>query len=281
LNGAQVEDHGMSAAAMRRESVMAAADTWSAAQYVRFEDERNRPIHDLLGALSRIEVASAVDIGCGPGNSTERLQQRFPQARVYGFDSSPDMIAAARKRLPKIDFFVSDISDWSDGEGFDLILANAVLQWLPDHEHLMPRLMQRLNSGGALAVQMPDNLDEPAHVLMRETAAAGPWATKLADAAKARAPRHEPGWYYDVLRPVSARVEIWRTTYYHALSDAAAIVEWFKGSGLRPFLDPLDPVEREAYLAQYLEAVTRAHPAMAGGGVLLPFPRLFFVARAA
>ncbi len=257
---------------------MSTADTWSAAQYVRFEDERNRPIHDLLNALPSDGVATAVDIGCGPGNSTERLQQRFPQARVQGFDSSPGMIDAARKRLPKIDFSVADIAQWQGEERFDVILGNAVLQWLPDQAALLPRLVAKLTSGGRLAVQVPDNLDEPAHVLMRETAAAGPWAAKLARSSEARAPRHDARWYVEQLRPIAARVEIWRTTYYHALADASAIVEWFKGTGLRPFLDPLDAVERDAYLELYLGAVTRAYPPLPGGGVLLPFPRLFFVA---
>lgn len=256
---------------------MPAADTWSAAQYVRFEDERNRPIHDLLAALPLETAATAVDIGCGPGNSTELLRRRFPMARVQGLDSSPDMIAAARKRLPDMDFSVADIADWRGEDRFDVILANAVLQWLPDHAALLPRLVRRLTGGGVLAVQVPDNLDEPAHVAMRETAAAGPWAAKLADAGTARA-RHGAGWYYERLSPLVARVDIWRTTYYHRLADAAAIVEWFKGTGLRPFLDPLTPAEREAYLARYLEAVDRAYPPLADGGVLLPFPRLFFIA---
>jgi trans-aconitate 2-methyltransferase len=188
------------------------------------------------------------------------------------------MVEAARKRLPNIEFWVADIADWRGDARFDLILANAVLQWLPDHAALLPRLMQRVNTGGVLAVQVPDNLDEPAHVLTREIAAAGPWAAKLAGAADARAPRHDARWYHEVLRPLSARIDIWRTTYYHRLADAAAIVEWFKGAGLRPFLDPLEPAEREAYLARYLEAVARAYPPLAGGGVLLPLPRLFLVA---
>jgi trans-aconitate 2-methyltransferase len=257
---------------------MVAADTWSAAQYVRFEDERNRPIHDLLAAVPRDAAATAIDIGCGPGNSTERLQQRFPQARVRGFDSSSDMVAAARKRLPGIDFSVADIAGWQGDDRFDVILANAVLQWLPDHAALLPRLMARLTPGGVLAVQVPDNLDEPAHVLMRETAAGGPWAAKLAEAGAARAPRHDAAWYCDRLSPLAARVDIWRTTYYHRLADASAIVEWFKGTGLRPFLDPLTPDERTAYLARYLDAVAQAYPPLADGGVLLPFPRLFFIA---
>ncbi len=263
---------------------MSAADTWSAAQYVRFEDERNRPIHDLLNTLPDAGVATAIDIGCGPGNSTELLQKRFPGARITGLDSSPDMVTAARKRLPQIDFFIADIAPWPESkplnERFDVILGNAVLQWLPDHAALLPRLVARLTPGGRLALQMPDNLDEPAHVLMREVAAAGPWAEKLAHAADARAPRHEARWYVECLRPVTAHVEVWRTTYYHALADASAIVEWFKGTGLRPFLDPLDAAEREAFLGLYLEAVTRAYPPLEGGGVLLPFPRLFITATA-
>ena len=257
---------------------MSAADTWSATQYVRFEDERNRPIHDLLNALPAGEVTTAVDIGCGPGNSTDLLQQRFPQARVSGFDSSPDMIDAARKRLPKIDFSVIDIAHWQGEDRFDIILGNAVLQWLPDHAAVLPRLVARLAPGGSLALQMPDNLDEPAHVLMRETAAAGPWAARLARSGDARAPRHDARWYVEQLRPVSTQVEVWRTTYYHALADASAIVEWFKGTGLRPFLDPLAADERDAFLKLYLAAVARAYPPLPGGGVLLPFPRLFVVA---
>ncbi len=259
---------------------MPVADTWSAAQYVRFEDERNRPIHDLLNALPLADVTTAVDIGCGPGNSTELLQKRFPRARISGFDNSPDMIEAAKKRLPDIDFSVADIAQWPGEDRFDLILGNAVLQWLPDHAALLPKLVARLAPRGSLALQMPDNLDEPAHVLMREVAASGPWAPKLARSGDARAPRHEARWYVEQLRPATTRVDVWRTTYYHALADASAIVEWFKGTGLRPFLDPLDAIERTAYLQVYLDAVTRAYPPLAGGGVLLPFPRLFLVATA-
>jgi len=257
---------------------MSTADTWSARQYVRFEDERNRPIHDLLNSLPSDGVATAVDIGCGPGNSTELLQQRFAQARVQGFDSSPDMVAAAKKRLPLIDFSVADIAQWQGEDRFDVILGNAVLQWLPDHAALLPRLVARLAPGGRLALQMPDNLDEPAHGLMRETAAAGPWTRKLARSGDARTSRHDARWYVEQLRPISQQVDVWRTTYYHALADASAIVEWFRATGLRPFLDPLDAAERDAYLELYLDAVTRAYPPLPGGGVLLPFPRLFIVA---
>ena len=150
--------------------------SWSAAQYVKFEDERTRPVHDLVARIPNTVVAGAADIGCGPGNSTEVLQARYPDAQIVGLELCSDMIAAARKRLPGIAFAVADIRQWRPEQRFDVILANAVLQWIPGHETLMPALTERLSAGGALAVQMPDNLDEPSHRLMREVAGAGPWA---------------------------------------------------------------------------------------------------------
>ena len=253
--------------------------SWSAKQYVAFEDERTRPVRDLLSAVPDIGVGRAIDLGCGPGNSTEVLQARFPGAQVSGLDSSDDMIAAARKRLPQLQFSVADVANWRDSGPYQVILANAVFQWVPDHAALFPALIGKLASGGALAVQMPDNLDVPAHRLMREIAAAGPWSHKLAQAAEARAPLRDAEWYYQLLRPLTARTDIWRTTYYHALpGGAAAIVEWFKGSGLRPYLAPLDDAERSAYLKRYTSAIAQAYPALADGSVLLPFPRLFLVA---
>jgi trans-aconitate 2-methyltransferase len=253
--------------------------TWSATQYVTFEAERTRPARDLLAAVPADRIGAAVDLGCGPGNSTETLIARFPDATVHGLDSSQDMIDAARKRLPQLRFDTADIETWSDPGPFDLILANAVLQWVPDHAALFPRLVAKLAAGGHLAVQMPDNLDEPAHRLMRETAAEGPWAAKLADASRARAARADAAWYYGMLRPHCARVDVWRTTYHHVLAGgAAAVVEWFKGSGLRPFLAPLDAGEQADYLARYTAAVAQAYPAQPDGTVLLPFPRLFIVA---
>jgi trans-aconitate 2-methyltransferase len=256
--------------------------SWSAKQYVAFEDERTRPVRDLLGALPEIAARSVIDIGCGPGNSTETLAAAFPDADISGIDSSLDMIEAARRRLPQVRFTVEDIDAWRRAAGgpktYDVILANAVLQWLPAHEVLLPALIAKLSFGGALAVQMPDNLDEPAHVLMRETADNGPWSSKLAAASSARPAIAGAAWYYELLRPLCARVDVWRTTYYHSLADSNAIVEWFKGSGLRPFLAPLNDAERAEYLERYSAAVRRAFPALKDGSVMLPFPRLFLVA---
>jgi len=248
-----------------------------------FEDERTRPVRDLLAAVPGTEARHAVDLGCGPGNSTEVLARRFPGAQVRGIDSSPDMIAAARKRLPQVEFEVAAIGDWlrepaAAARPFDLILANAVLHWVPDHAALFAELAARLGPGGSLAVQMPDNLAEPAQRLMREIALEGPWSRKLANLGEPRVPIESGEWYYRLLRSSCARVDIWRTTYLHPLAGEAAVVEWFKGSGLRPFLDPLDAQERAAYLACYTAAIRLAHPPLPDGTVLLPFPRLFIVA---
>jgi trans-aconitate 2-methyltransferase len=256
----------------------APAMSWSAAQYLKFERERTRPVRDLVTRIPNSEVLSAADIGCGPGNSTEVLRERYPGARITGIDSSPDMIEAAHKRLPDVAFEVADIRDWRPKPPLDIILANAALQWVPDHETLFPALAAKLGPGGALAVQMPDNLDEPSHRLMREAAGEGPWAAKLKEAAAARAERHNADWYFRLLRPHAPRIDIWRTTYFHPLAGARAIVEWLKGTGLRPFLDPLDESEREAFLARYEGRIANAYRAEADGTVLLPFPRLFVIA---
>lgn len=253
--------------------------SWSAAQYTKFESERSRPVRDLLAHVSNASVTRAVDIGCGPGNSTELLQQRFPDATINGLDSSPDMIAAARKRLPGVRFDIADISGWAGGDGtFDVILANAVLQWVPDHAALFPALLGRLAPGGSLAVQMPNTLEEPASRLMREIAGDGPWAERLAGLASTRVIRHGADWYYRLLRNSGSAVDIWVTTYLHPLAGAGAVVEWFKGSGLRPYLAALNAAEQAEFIARYQAAIAQAYPAQPDGTLLLPFPRLFFVA---
>ena len=252
--------------------------SWSPEQYLAFEDERTRAVRDLVHAIPTTDAHVVVDLGCGPGNSTEVLAARFPDAAVTAIDSSPDMLAAARRRLPSVRFELAGIEAWDEPGPFDVILANAVLQWLPDHAGLLPRLAGKLAPGGSLAVQMPDNLDQPSHRLMREVAAAGPWADKLVEVAQRRPPLASASWYYALLRPLCARVDVWRTTYHHPLAGAAAIVDWVKGSGLRPFLAALEPAEQDAFLGSYRAAITDAYPALPDGTVLLPFPRLLMVA---
>jgi trans-aconitate 2-methyltransferase len=253
--------------------------TWSATQYVKFEEERTRPVRDLVARIPLAHAASAADLGCGPGNSTEVLRERYPGARVVGVDSSADMIEAARERMPDIAFKIADIRDWRADGPLDVILSNAALHWIHGHETLLPALMAKLGPRGALAVQLPDNLDQPSHLLVRKIAAAGPWAAKLKDAANARAEPHGAEWYFRLLRSHARHVDIWRTTYYHLLAGGAHdILEWSKGTDLRPFLDPLNSAEREVFLTRAEAAIADAYPAEPDGTVLLPFPRLFFVA---
>ncbi|QCI64885.1 trans-aconitate 2-methyltransferase [Phreatobacter stygius] len=253
---------------------------WSAKQYVKFEDERTRPARDLLAAVPTRDPRRVVDLGCGPGNTTELLLNRFPKAEIVGIDSSPDMVTNARARLRNIAFEVADLTTWRPNPAApaDIIYSNAVFQWIAGHDTILPRLAGLLPSGGSLAIQMPDNLDEPSHVAMREVARTGPWAAKLAAAEGRRTSIGSPAFYYDLLAPHVARVDVWRTVYNHPLDGVDAIVEWFKGSGLRPFLTALDPAERQAYLAAYRAAIAPHYPLTADGKVLLPFPRLFIVA---
>jgi trans-aconitate 2-methyltransferase len=252
---------------------------WSSQQYLKFEDERTRPARDLLQAVPAVNVKSAADLGCGPGNSTELIAARFPDASLLGVDNSSDMIEAARQRLPKATFELKAIEEWSGTGPWDLIYSNAALHWVGDHEGLLPALAARLAPGGSLAVQMPDNLNEASHVAMRNVAATAPFAEKLGDAAKARTTLPGAGWYYGLLKPLCQRVDIWRTIYYHPLAGGiGAIVEWLKGSGLMPFLKPLTPEEQTAYLATYQTELSKSYHLLSDGTVILPFPRLFIVA---
>jgi trans-aconitate 2-methyltransferase len=251
---------------------------WSARQYLKFEDERTRPPRDLLAQVPLHSPQRVFDLGCGPGNSTELLITRFPQASVIGVDSSRDMLRQARERLPNCVFVEADLATWSPPEHTDLLFANAVFQWVADHPAVLQRLIQALPERGILAVQMPDNTREPALALMRELASSGRWASWLASAAAARHDLPSPAVYYDLLRPLCRRLDIWHTVYNHLLTGPQAVVEWFHGSALRPFLSPLDDVMRQEFVAEYTARIARAYPLRFDGRVLLPFPRLFIVA---
>ncbi|WP_267357575.1 MULTISPECIES: trans-aconitate 2-methyltransferase [unclassified Methylobacterium] len=256
---------------------------WNPALYTRFEDERTRPAAELLARVPLYAPRLAVDLGCGPGNSTALIAARFPDAEVIGLDTSPAMLESARVRLPDLTFAQADTATWVPERAPDLIYANAVLQWLPDHGTLLPRLFGLLAPGGVLAVQMPDNLAEPTHRLMREVAGVGPWAPAIGDPDVAgRLGRMlEPGAYYDLLAPHAAEVDVWRTAYHHRMADAAAIVEWVSATGLRPFLDPLTAAEKAGFLAAYTAGIESGYPPRSDGKRLLAFPRVFIVARRA
>lgn len=252
-------------------------DDWNAKAYRRFEAERSRPAADLLARVPTGARRLIVDLGCGPGNSTQLLAERYPESRIVGLDASPDMLASARARLPRLTFTQGDLADWRGGPA-DLIFANAVLHWVPDHIAVMARLARQLARLGCLAVQMPDNENEPTHVLMREIAAEPRFRDTLAQSRSARETIGSFADYDAALSPLCDEIDVWRTVYVHRLEGPDAIVAWVESAGLRPFLAPLAAEERAAYLERYRAAIAGAYPPRAGGGVLLPFPRLFIVA---
>ena len=252
---------------------------WNACQYLRFEDERTRPSRDLLVRVALTQPRLIFDLGCGPGNSTELLVEHYPDAEVVGIDSSPDMLRQARERLAGCTFIHADLATWMPSEPADLLFANAVFQWIPDHPNVLRRLLEALPQGGVLAVQMPDNTREPALALMREVAGSGPWSGNAALEEASRGDLPPVELYYDLLKPLCAHVDLWHTVYNHVMAGPQGIVEWFKGSGLRPFLSVLDDGMREAFLAAYLTEIGRHYATRFDGKVLLRFPRLFIVAR--
>lgn len=246
---------------------------WDPSLYLRFGAERSRPAAELLSRVTPEKAENIVDLGCGPGNSTSLLFQRWPMAKITGVDSSVTMLEEARKVLAGCQFVAADIRDFQPEQPCDLIFANASLQWIPGHYDLFPRLVSLLNIRGVLAVQMPDNMLEPTHVLMREVA----WEQDYPD--RSREPLPGVHAYYDILSEAGCDVDIWRTTYFHQMSSHQAIIDWVSATGLRPWLQDLNEHEQQRFLARYHELLQEQYPLQENGQILLAFPRLFIVAR--
>lgn len=250
---------------------------WNSDLYLKFEEERTRAARDLLARIPYCETRAVFDLGCGPGNSTELLTRGFQGAEVVGVDKSDNMLAVARARVPVARFIKEDIAHWRPPASADVIFANATLHFLPDHRSAIERLVESLGPGGRLAVQMPDNTFEPSHAAMRMVAADGPWANRLVPVAKSLTVIGQAEEYYDLLAPLCRSIDIWKTVYIHPLEGPDDVVQWFAGSGLRPFLDLLSAPESADFLARYRERLAQAYPRQPNGKVLLRYPRLFFV----
>jgi len=254
---------------------------WNPHQYLKFSDERTQPCRDLVARVALPSVRRAIDLGCGPGNSTAVLRARWPDAELTGLDSSAGMIEQARMNCPEQCWITGDISAWAaaEGEPFDLVFSNAALQWVDHHARLYPRLLARVAPRGALAVQIPGNIDALPHRLMRETAASPAWSRWFPAGQPREWHHHEMDFYFDTLAPVAKRLDLWATEYIHILPDAAAIVEWYRGTGLRPFLERLETdAQREQFAADYRARLEPYFPARTAGGVLFPFRRIFLIA---
>ena len=252
---------------------------WDAEQYLKYTDERSRPFGDLLARVAAQNAALIADLGCGPGNLTRTLSERWSRARVIGVDLSPDMLAQARLlAIPgRLEFVQADIAAWTPPEPLDLLVSNAAFQWVDDHDALLARLTRMLAPAGILAVQMPYHFHNPAHLMIEETKADPRWSAALAGVGLHQQSVMPIAWYVEKLHDLGFSVDAWQTTYLHVLTGANPVLEWFKGSALRPLLAKLEPSAKLEYLDELGSRLQAAYPAR-GDVTLLPFPRLFFVA---
>jgi trans-aconitate 2-methyltransferase len=252
--------------------------TWQPERYLAFAEQRTRPALDLLARVPLAKPARVADLGCGPGNSTALLTQRWPEAAVVGIDSSPEMLAQARASGVRATWIEAGICAWTPDCPLDLIYANAALQWLGDHAKLLPRLLGELRAGGVLAVQMPRNFEAQSHALLRETARSGPWADRLGGILD-QPPVAAPAWYHDLLAPHAATLDIWETEYLHVLAGDDPVLNWTRGTALRPVMQVLDRDQFAAFEAAYAARLRMAYPQGPDGRTLFTFRRLFLVAQ--
>lgn len=296
---------------------------WNPEEYLKFRDERTQPCRDLAARISIPQVRTVIDLGCGPGNSTQVLAERWPDAQITGLDSDTSMINVAIESLPRGRWITGDIAKWAagkppndtaeksssagmeepsgqntanpadvaaaentenevqpqDAELYDVVFSNAALQWLPDHGVLYPQLFSHVAPDGALAFQIPSSEDRPAYRLLREMAASIAWR-KWFPTGRVRT-WHSQQWefYYDLLAPLATSVNVWLTEYFHVMPNAESIVEWYRATGMRPYLNAIsEDADREKFIAEYTEKIRAAYKPRPDGKILFPFLRIFLIA---
>ena len=252
---------------------------WDPAQYLKFAGPRLRPALDLLQRIDAEAPATVYDLGAGAGNVTRLIKMRWPGARVTGVDTSPEMLEKAAAAAPEITWQLADLGAWRPSRPVDVIYSNAALHWLEGHEALFASLFSSLAPGGVLAVQMPRNFGAPSHTSISDAAREGPWRARLEPLLRP-SPTREPAFYYGVLAPRAAALDIWETEYLQVLEGDNPVKEWTKGTWLRPLLAALDEPDRSGFESAYAALVARKYPREADGRTLFPFRRLFIIARA-
>jgi len=251
---------------------------WNPQTYLAFADQRGRPFFDLLGRVGAESPRRVVDLGCGPGNLTEQLAQRWPGAVLEAVDSSPEMVAAARER--GIDAELGDISVWTPRPDTDVVFSNAALQWIPGQADLMVRWTGQLNPGAWIAVQVPGNFDAPSHVAVRRLADQESWSKVLGEFRFRDANVVEtPMRYAEMLTGAGCRVDAWETTYLHELSGENAVLNWITGTALTPVRDQLDDDQWQQFRAELIPMLDEAYPVRPDGRTYFPFRRIFVVAQ--
>jgi trans-aconitate 2-methyltransferase len=253
---------------------------WDANLYLKFSGQRARPATDLIAQIELENPRRIVDLGCGTGNSTEQLHRRWPQGEFTGLDNSPDMLSQARAGHPDWKWIESSVERWAPDSAFDLIFSNACLHWVADHATLFPRLVSHLAPGGALAVQMPNSYHLPAHTVMTDVAndPQAPWARTLAGASDTYSVQSLP-FYYDTLRKVTSRLDIWQTEYLQIMDGPRAILDWVRSTAMRRFTEPLPSDEqRRLFEQRCLERFQQMYAANDQGKTLFPYRRMFIIA---
>jgi trans-aconitate 2-methyltransferase len=253
--------------------------SWDPDRYLTYADERGRPFVELVARIAAPDPRTVVDLGCGPGNLTKLLADRWPDAAIHGLDSSPEMIAKARATDDRIAFDVADLRDWvaAPGDsGVDVLVSNATLQWVPGHLDLLPDLVARVRPGGWFAFQVPGNFDEPSHTIRRDLAAQAPYAEHTRDVAVPAS--HDPATYLDALAALGCTVDAWETTYLHVLTGEDPVFTWVSGTGARPTLQALPDDLRPGFEDEFKRRLRAAYPPRRHG-VVLPFRRVFVVAQ--
>ena len=253
-------------------------DEWDPKQYLKFRNERTRPSIDLVSRIGIENPESIIDIGCGPGNSTRILRSKWPNSKIVGVDNSAEMISRAKKDFPGGRWILTDASRLEENRAYNIIFSNAALQWIPNHKQLMQKLMKLVKPEGVLAVQLPANNRSVLHTSLMAVAQEAKWK-EYVTGCDSLLTYHEAEFYYNVLIPFSGVIDMWETTYYHVLGSHVDMIEWYKSTGMKPFLQrlPCDAYRREFEKA-ILEKCRKMYPIQKNGDVLYPFRRLFFIA---
>ena len=251
---------------------------WNADQYVKFIKERTEPAADLANKIPLKNPHSVIDIGCGPGNSTKVLANKFPYAQITGADNSYHMLDKAKIKYPNINFIFFDaIKSFAElPQKYDVVFSNACIQWVADHRTLLPNMMKALNDGGILAVQIPINFKEPIHVIIETITQSAKWKSRFAKPRIMHILTSEE--YFDLLSKISSDFSIWETTYFHRLPSHKSIIEWYKGTGLRPYLASLNQNDAFEFEKDVYHEIIKAYPKQDNGEIIFKFPRLFFTA---
>jgi trans-aconitate 2-methyltransferase len=252
--------------------------SWNPDLYLQFKEERTQPARDLAARLSLDQPRHIVDLGCGPGNSTQVLRDLWPEADILGIDNSPDMIQKARASCLQGSWLLADLRDWNPEDSWDIVFSCATLQWIPNHQRLIPKVFSLVRPEGALAVQLPANQDAPLHHALLEVARRTEWK-ELTSGCGDMIVYHDPAFYYDILSKLSSRVFLWKTNYYHILADHKGLIDWYSSTGMRTYLERLPgEKEKESFRNQVLGACRDSYLAQKDGRILYPFERLFFIA---